>query len=213
MKQFLILFSLFITLSAFAQDDKPRYYYDENELLISESIYKKKAKQGNYLKLDFKNDTCNVSLLVRRKNYGKLRSPQFDSLQKSLTDTTNAPKEKFTIIQYYPGADRCNNGRVHVYGDKHLITTKGDLKRINKDVGIKSCWVHKKDDRLDFTKEKRIDWVLDNNATVEKLFFKLHYPCSSFVIIDNISKNYISFFGEYHSLQIVNFLKELHRTD
>ncbi len=90
--------------------------------------------------------------------------------------------------------------------------TKHLLKKLDDDVGIQNYWIHKKDKQVQYHKIKSIDWQLDKNETVEKLFFKLHYPCHSFVIVDNFSKNYISFFGEYHSQQIVVFVKEMSKS-
>jgi len=212
---FIILFQFFI-LSIYAQDDKPRYYYDEDESQISDFIYKEKVTQGKnrykYLKLNFQNDTCYVSLIVRRKNYGRLKQIEFDSLQKSLTNGINPPLKKYTVIQYHPGADKCNSGKAYPMPDKKSVFKERFLKKLDEDVGIQNYWIHKKDKQVQYHKIKSIDWQLDKNETVEKLFFKLHYPCHSFVIVDNFSKNYISFFGEYHSQQIVVFVKEMNKS-
>lgn len=213
MKFYLFLSFIFISVSTFAQDDKPRYFYDENELQITDSLFIKKLNLNKnkfkYLNLNFQNDTCYVSLLVRRKNYGKLKQVEFDSLQKSLTNGIISPKEKYTIIQYHPGADKCNSGKAFVMPDKKNVLEKRFFKKINKDSGIKNYWIHKKDEKVEYHKVKSVHWQLDINEIVESLFFKLHYPCHSFVIIDNFTKNYISFFGEYHSGQIVDYFKEL----
>ena len=40
------------------------------------------------------------------------------------------------------------------------------------------------------------EWFKDPEQTIEKLFFKRHYPCSSFVIISE-NNEFISHFGEF----------------
>jgi hypothetical protein len=208
---------LFLIFNLNAQEDKPRYYYDENELQISKELYNKKVNldkgKYKYLKLNFKNDTCYVSLLVRRKKYGKLKIIELDSLHRSLTDTITNSRERYTIIQYHPGADKCNNGKALVMLDKKTVLNKRLFKKAKKDFGLKNYWIHKNDEKVNYKKVKSVNWQVDKNRTVEKLFFKLHYPCHSFVIIDNQTGNFVSYFGEYHSLLIIELFKELTNID
>ncbi|WP_243471818.1 hypothetical protein [Winogradskyella sp. MH6] len=214
MRFYFLLFTLsLITIKSFSQNDKPTYYYDENEFQISDSLYFEKVKQNKgefeFLNLHFEVDTSFFRILVRRKKYGKLKQSEFDSLQKSLVGSTTKSGNKYTVIQYHPGKDQCNSGNAEVRFDKITIFEKGYLKKINKEVGIDKFWVHKEDERIDYDKVKSVKWQADVNRTVENLFFKLPYPCHSFVIVNNYSKNYISFFSEYHSGNIIDCFKEL----
>lgn len=209
----ILIIVLFATIKIFSQEDKPTYYYDENEVRISDSLFKEKYKRNlkkyKYSQLYIETDSCFIGLLIRRKNYGKLTQFEFDSLQKSLKGSINEPDNKYTVIQYHPGKDQCNRGNAEVRFDKIGIFKKKYLNKINKEVGIDKFWVHKEDKRIDYDKVLSVNWQVDINRTVEDLFFKLPYPCHSFVIIDNYSKNYISFYGEYHSSTILECFKEL----
>ncbi len=39
-------------------------------------------------------------------------------------------------------------------------------------------------------------WYKDPYGTIERLFFKYHYPCSSFVVLSKEGE-FISYFGEF----------------
>ena len=213
MKTNLIIFFLITFLNVFAQNDKPRYYYDENESQISEDLYIEKAilnlGKYKYIALDFEIDTCYISLIIRRKNYGRLKQVEFDSLQKSLTDSIYVPKNKITIIQYHPGADECNSGSSRVMPDKKYMIKQPYLKKLNKDVGVNHYWIHKDDKNVKYRKSRLVPWQKDKNQIVESLFFRYHFPCHSFAIIDNSTKKYVTYYGEYHSSRIIDFLKEI----
>lgn len=210
---FLLLTLSLITIKSFSQNDKPTYYYDENEVQISDSIFKEKYKKNHkkykYSQLHIETDTCYISLLIRKKNYGRLKQSEFDSLQKSLTGSVTEPENKYSVVQYHPGKDQCNSGNAEVRFDKINVFKKRYLKKINKELGIDKFWIHKEDERIDYDNVKSVKWQADVNRTIEDLFFNLPYPCHSFVIIDNYSKNYISFFGEYHSDNILECFQEL----
>jgi len=62
MRFYFLLFTLsLITIKSFSQNDKPTYYYDENEFQISDSLYFEKVKQNKgefeFLNLHFEVDT------------------------------------------------------------------------------------------------------------------------------------------------------------
>jgi len=60
---------------------------------------------------------------------------------------------------------------------------------------VKPIYVYKNDDGLKKYKGV-VNWHKDPNGIVEKLFFKRHYPCGSFVVISK-KGDFISHFGEY----------------
>ena len=57
-------------------------------------------------------------------------------------------------------------------------------------------------------KSREISWHQDPIATIEKLFFKEHYPCGSFVVISK-DGDFISYFGEYYYTQVSDALQNL----
>ena len=52
------------------------------------------------------------------------------------------------------------------------------------------------------------EWFQDPEQIVETLFFKKHYPCSSFVVISE-KGDYISYFGEFPKEYVWNAMKIL----
>ena len=116
---------------------------------------------------------------------------------------------KYTIIKYHPGRDRCNGGRVKYNGHRNHAFGKKYIQKLYKDYNVKTFWIHKKDSTVNFKDSGWINWQLDINQIVEKLFFKYHYPCGSFVVINNESKNYISIFGEYGASTVIEIVEEM----
>lgn len=206
-----ILISQFVFVCMFSQTNKPTYYSDVDGANISKTLFYEKYRNRNdgvsHLSIVFENDTSYIQLLVRRKNYGKLKLKDFEILQKQLTNSNENPIEKYTIIQYHPGKDRCNGGNFN--GNMYK---KRYLKKLKKHFDFTNYWIHKKDNNLTFNKPKHINWQIDLNQTVEHLFFKFHYNCSSFVIINNETKNYISIFGEYGEYAVKKIAEEMKKS-
>ncbi|SHH49303.1 hypothetical protein [Winogradskyella jejuensis] len=196
---------LCICCSTYSQD-KPVYFYDINGLPISKELYinirKERKEKSSVWPLVFENDTCYINTFFRRKNYGRLTETDFKKLNAFLNNSNTKPKSNYTIIQYHPGRDRCNGGKF--YGNRY---EKKYLKKLKKNYSFNNYWIHKKDTTIKF-KNGRVLWQLDKNRIVEKLFFKYHYPCSSFVIINNETKNYIAIFGEYGDYTVVKTLEK-----
>jgi hypothetical protein len=98
------------------------------------------------------------------------------------------------VILYYPGKDPCNSS-----GSATRRTEKRWYKKMEKGINkireSNIIYVYKTQDGLiDGFKE----WIKDPQQTIESLFFKRHYPCSSFVVISENSE-FISHFGEFSS--------------
>ena len=55
-------------------------------------------------------------------------------------------------------------------------------------------------------------WHKDPEAIIQKTFFKHHYPCGSFVIINPDGK-YASYFGEYSQRDVWDVLRALMNTN
>lgn len=142
--------------------------------------------------------------MYKRKNYGTLSKEDFKSLNTFLNNSNFKPKADFSIIQYHPGKDRCNGG--NFFGNRY---NRGYLKKMKRKMQFNNYWIHKKDSKLNFMQPRGIDWQLDINQIVENIFFKHHYPCSSFIIIDNRTKSYISIFGEYGDYHVIEVAEEM----
>ena len=68
-------------------------------------------------------------------------------------------------------------------------------KGIYKIAQSKPVYIYK--DRNGLEKFRSVlPWMQDPGKTIERLFFKYHYPCYSFTVIANDGK-YISYFGEF----------------
>ena len=205
MKNYFFALTSLITVSAYSQ--KPIYYFDENDIEISEKIYLEKYRNREdsiyYHSISLENDTCFVQKLVNKEPKGRLSKKAFDVLISSLNKSNPKPKAKYTVIQYYPGKDRCNGGKF--YGNRF---DKGYLRKLKKEFSFNNYWVYKFDESMDFSSNSRVNWQLDENRTVERLFFKYHYPCSSFIILDNESKNYIGWLGEYGDSSVTEALNK-----
>lgn len=200
-------YSLLVLLSiinlSFSQVQK-KIFYDENLEEISESnFYKQKNVQKN-LGLQFENDTLKTSLLVIRKNYGQLNDSVYKNLKKSLSSDKELNSE-LIVIAYYPGKDRCNGTKERSTWN---IFDNDYLKKLNKISSYNHFWIYKDDENLKNYHPKQVKWENDKNQLVENLFFKLHYPCFSTVIIDKNGK-YISYFGEFGKSTIWELSKEL----
>jgi hypothetical protein len=202
----------FLFLSLLAQNEKPRYYYDENELQISEEIFYQKflksKENGGFFPLNFENDTCYYSILFRRKKYGKLIESKFDSLQLSISDSIYKPKNKYSVIQYQFGATKCNNNDFSAYSKTKVIYNRRPLKKIKNEKGIDTFWIYGQIDAINYTYNKHVKWKLDNQSILKKLFFQKHQPCSGLIVINNFSKNFLIYFGEYGKKTIIEYIKE-----
>ena len=208
MKNFFFIFLFLVPLLGSSQKQKPVYYYDINDYQISEKVYLEKYRNRedniSYHSLSFENDTSYIQKLVKRKQYGKLNLEVLNELMNFLNSKQELKKEKYTIIQYHPGKDRCNGGEFR--GNRY---NRSYLKKLKKSLSFNNYWIHKEDSSIKFNKPPWIDWQLDSNQLIEKLFFKYHYPCYSFVIINNQTRNYISILGEYGDYSLLKLAEEI----
>nr|WP_321228091.1 hypothetical protein [uncultured Psychroserpens sp.] len=213
MKMLLFHIILFTSFYGFGQtSSKPIYYYDVNGDQMSKEDYSIKSSRYKsldeiYIALAFEKDTCYIALLKKRKNLGKLSASQLENLFSNLENSNS--KKKFSIIQYHPGRDGCNNGRYKSNGHENNIYHRGYIKKLKTILDHNIYWVHKKDETIKFNRIKYIDWRLDKDQFIEKLFFEYHYGCNSFVIINNLNGNYISILGESGGNTVMEIAKEM----
>ena len=214
MKRFIFFIALLYCCSGWSQtQEKPIYYADVNGYVISKDTFVSKIRDANnklkHLSILFENDTCYIRKLVNRKNFGKLNSTQKQSLFSILNGNTDLIQEKYVVILYHPGRDSCNGGRFYSNGIKNNIYTRNYKKKVDKKYHSKTYWFHKKDKSIDFESINYINWQLDKDEVIEKLFFKHHYQCNSFVVINNSNGNYISILGESGLPSVIEVLEEM----
>ncbi|MDG5491409.1 hypothetical protein [Psychroserpens sp. SPM9] len=214
MKSFVSLIFLLTCLSSLGQSIKPTYYADVNGYIIEKRVFLEKSSvdkpiNERYFSVTFKNDTCHIKKLVKRKNYGRLTDSKLKELLSNINADTKGSNEKLITISYHPGRDGCNNGNMDYNGIRNNIYNIRLIKRALKKYNHKTYWVHKYDASLDFHRAKGIDWQLDANQMIEKLFFKHSYPCNSFVVINTKNGNYISLLGESGADSVIDIVKEL----
>ncbi len=174
------------------QSQKKIRYFNEKNIEISEMEFSK--IRSTNLFLDIPGDSSNHKKLIDREFRGTItnKSNLVSLLENELNQKIDGTKP--IVIIYHPGNDPCNSsGSV----DRRWI--KNWFKQLEVELyqiaQIKPIYIYKNSDGLDKYKGI-IEWYKDPENTIEHLFFKHHYPCSSFVVI---SKNgdFISYFGEF----------------
>ncbi|WBX75332.1 hypothetical protein PG911_11760 [Tenacibaculum ovolyticum] len=182
----------------FDKNNKTRYF-DENNLEISESKYNQ-IRSTNKL-LYIVGDSINHKKLTLREKRGKINDRSGLELLLEKTTKIELDSTKPIVIIYYPGKDENNSGafknyKSNSYNRKLIKQWYEQLEwGLNQVAKIKPLYIYKDSEGLK-KYNGILKWNKDPEKTIERLFFKYHYPGSSFVVI---SKNgdYISYFGEF----------------
>lgn len=167
-------------------------YFDENNVEISELAFNKRLDTRQVFSIP--GDSTNHKKLIEREKHGKISNRAgFKSLLEQATNS-ELDSNKPLVIIYYPGKDRCNSGDSVLTASRKFWfeDLEAGLKQIAKTAPI---YIYKNNKGLK-KYDGFITWYKDPEGMVEKLFFKHHYPCSSFVVISKEGK-FISYFGEY----------------
>ena len=178
-------------------------YLDENNIEISKSKFNRKWQKN---RLYIYGDSINTKKLALKEQHGKISSRPFLEalLEKAINQKLDSTKP--IVIIYHPGKDRCNSNGVNT---KERIKKSSDQlkKGLNHIAKIKPIYIYKNNEALE-NYTGIVDWYKDPDGTIERLFFTLHYPCGSFVVI---SKNgdYISTFSEYNNDFVLKATRQL----
>jgi len=202
MRYHFLIFVLFMVSIGFSQEKK-YLYYNENLELITQKEYSKKLNDVKYLDLYFGKDSVVTCMLVQRKKFGKLNDIEFSNLKNAFLSDSELSNELIVIV-YYPGIDECNqsgNWAWVFYDD----TFNKKMKKISP---FHNLLIYKDNSGLIYNLDNKVAWQKDTNQMVEKLFFKYHYPCYSFVVIDK-SGRFIAYFGEFDTSTLVEISKEV----
>ena len=215
MKKSLLIFVMTVLVSSFSFSQKLKAdndsfkYFDENYNPITKQEYESRKFKNRLLSIQ--GDSVNHKILSVREKKGKLRNRKhLDSL---LTLSTNKKIDstKAIVIVYYPGKDPCNSS---------VIVTRRKMKRrydkmekeINKIKKSNVIYAYKEVEGLLGVIDGYKSWIKDPDQIIERLFFKKHYPCFSFVVISEKAE-FISYFGEFGNEYVYKALKTLNDLD
>ncbi|WP_457610967.1 hypothetical protein [Lutibacter sp.] len=166
-------------------------YLDENNNKISKSKFNQIWQTD---RLYTYGDSINSKKLALREQRGKISSrTQLEVLlEKKINQKLDSSKP--IVIIYYPGKDYCNSNGVNT--KKRIKNWYGKLEKgLYQIAKIKPIYIYKNNENLQ-EYDGIVDWKKDPKGTIERLFFTLYYPCSSFVVISK-DGDYISYFSEF----------------
>ena len=200
----IFILTIFISGLSFSQnkitDNDDYKYFNESYNSISKIEYEN--RKWKYGLLDIQGDSVNHKLLSLRENKGTIQNRNYLDSLLTLSANKKIDSTKPLVILYYPGKDPCNSS-----GSSTRRTEKRWLDKMEKGISkireSNIIYVYKTQDGLiDGFRE----WIKDPQQTIESLFFKRHYPCSSFVVISENSE-FISHFGEFSKESVWKALK------
>ncbi len=186
-------------------NDKTKYF-DENNIEINESKFNQ-IRSTNKL-LDIQGDSVNHKKLTLREDQGNVNDRKALELllEKELNQELDSNKP--IVIIYYPGKDPCNSSGTK--SREWIKSWYGHLEiGLSKIAQVKPLYIYKDYDGLK-KYEGILNWKKDPKGIIEKLFFKHHYPCSSFVVISKDGK-YFSRFGEFGKEYVWEVTKQMNK--
>ncbi len=181
-------------------------YFDEKNLEINKSTFER-IRSTNKL-LDIPGDSANHKKLILRETRGKItnRALLESLLEKEINQEIDSSKP--IVIIYYPGKDPCNSSTSAT--KEAMQFWYGQLEdRINQIAKTKPIYIYKEKEGLE-KYDGVITWYKDPEQTIERLFFKHHYPCNSFVILSK-EGDYISYFGEFGKEQVWEAIQNINK--
>jgi hypothetical protein len=187
---------IFITSFSFSQnqkiDEKNIKYFDENYNLISKTEFENRKLKNSLLSIQ--GDSINHKILSARTYQGRLENKKI--LESLLSSTTNnkIDSSKTIVIIYYPGKDPCNLSGSATKSSRRAWNEELE-KKLYKITQTKPIYIYKDKEGIE-KYDGIMTWHKDPFGTIERLFFKYHYPCESFVVISKEGE-FISYFGEY----------------
>lgn len=204
-KSIIYLFITIFMLSGTIVSAQQKIYEDLNGNKISEEAYKLIKRETDYLWAYRNEGNALVYFFVKeRADSGLLSDDDFTKIKAKYPFGKNRTP---IIIEYFPGLDECSahlperlNEMIdsHKTSDTKLRKKGGELYNVYKN----NKGVEKISDAL--------NWQKDDEELIEKTFFKYHYPCGSYVVINGVGE-YRAFFGEYSTQQIVEDFDKLKR--
>ncbi|NEU07438.1 hypothetical protein GZH53_03840 [Flavihumibacter sp. R14] len=191
----IILICLLAVKHSIAQEPAPNdqyKYFDVKGLQITKAKFEDRRKTNMYL--DIPGDSANHMKLIERVETGQINDVK--NLYELIGNTTGSKLDetKPLVIIYHPGPDLCNSG-----GSSSVEFKSKWFKELESGVfkitASKPVYIYKDEQGVERYKAL-MTWYKDPEGTIERLFFRYHYPCSSFTVIGK-DGNYISYFGEF----------------
>lgn len=185
-----ILIPLFlISVYQILFSQKKEVYINDNLQIISKEDYKKQGE--NYRFQNVETDSVLYKVRVEHEGQGKLATVDLNNLKKHLniSDVNN----KNIVIHYYQGLDRCNQ---HSDTNQLVINDIKTYIRKFKKSNSNLYFVHKETEGLK-NRLNKTSWIDDSSGAIEKLFFKMQYPCDSAIVIF-LDGSYKIFRGEHN---------------
>jgi hypothetical protein len=203
MMKYVIFFWVFFFFQSCSTKIGTTIYFDDTSQ-ITKNNFNSLKKTRTYFEIQ--GDSINHRKIIFREQKGKIdnRFEIVDLLKKNLDLKINV--NEFVIIVYYPGKDACNSSGS---SDENWIKNKfANLEQgVYALTNTKPIYLYQKNEGLE-KYNNIITWKQDPNNIIEKTFFKHHYPCNSFVVIDE-NGNFFSYFGEFVPEQIHDAIKFL----
>ena len=204
-----ILTYLICLYSIVSFGQKKEIYANDDLIEITKSEFNKEKNPHESYNMRFDLDTLIVNVKVQRVKKGKISKIKLDSIRNELSEVSdkNIPKNNILIINYYHGLDRCNSS-----GDKSYVRGKykNYLRKIKKLKNVNQFFMYKSPEGT-VEYGKQLNWIKDESEIIEKTFLPIHYPCGSYVIIDENGNFYIQK-GEYNIDNIIGLIKNKKKT-
>jgi len=194
-KHSILIIFLLIFSSIFCQNqDSNIEYFDDDGKKITKNEYVEKIKSRLFTTIV--TDTTKNVYLVKRIQAGEITNKKiFDSLIKKEFAKKYDPNLP-TVIVYYPGKDNCNSANNGSNWNPIKNRYYNELEKgLRKRGKYNIFYVYKSKKGLKDGNKGYKKWHSDPENIFEKLFFRYHYPCNSYVIIKPNGK-YISILGE-----------------
>ena len=187
---FVILVSLLFNSCASLTDTNR--YFDQNSIEISKDEFDKKVLKRTHFEVP--GDSATHKKLVARENRGTVKA--IEKLHQIIAQDipTEIDFSKPLVVVYYPGKDPCN---ASARSDAKFIRSYYKIREdgVWQLAATKPIYIYKENTGMEKYKNI-VTWYQDPQGIFERLFFKHHYPCDSFVVIAPNGK-YISYFGEF----------------
>jgi len=193
-----LLFAALFVFSCGSTPGRSGIYFDQNGQAVSKEKQREifDRNRGKLITATITNADSIEYRLVPRKEAGKISPEDNQAVAIYLNGLAEGrlPAEYLAAIVYYPGKDLCNStgNATRETRDVWYDEMEAKLAAIDKTFVF---YVYKNDEGLERRTLNR-DWNQDGNRLIEQTFFKHHYPCSSFTVVDQ-DGNYRSYFGAF----------------